>query len=40
LESLCRQPRLLPDGDAEWAPLQGGNHLGLSRLPLRFAEST
>jgi cytochrome P450 len=36
LETLCEQPRLLPAGPPTWGPLQGGNHIGLTHLPLRF----
>jgi cytochrome P450 len=39
LETLCGHPRLLPAGPATWGPLQGGNHIGLTHLPLRFERS-
>lgn len=38
LEALCEHPPLALDGPAGWGPLQGGNHLGLTSLPLRFEE--
>jgi cytochrome P450 len=39
LETLREYPPLRAAGPAEWGPLQGGNHLGLKRLPLSFEES-
>lgn len=36
LETLCEHPRLRLDGPATWGPLQGGNHIGLTHLPVRF----
>jgi cytochrome P450 len=39
LETLCEYPPLHAAGPAAWGPLQGGNHLGLKRLPLHFEES-
>lgn len=37
LETLCRHPRLVPDGPVAWGPLRGGNNIGPTELPLRFA---
>ena len=39
LETLSEYPPLHSAGHAAWGPLQGGNHLGLKRLPLHFEES-
>lgn len=36
LRTLCTHPPLRPDGPVEWSGLQGGNHLGPTRLPVRF----
>jgi cytochrome P450 len=38
LETLCEYPPLRAAIPEEWGPLQGGNHLGLKRLPLRFEQ--
>ena len=40
LETLCNHPPVRLDGDVTWSGLQGGNHLGPTRLPLRFDERT
>lgn len=36
LDSLRDHPPFAIDGDVVWSSLEGGNHLGLKRLPLRF----
>lgn len=36
LDELVRHPPLRPNGRPTWSSLQGGNHLGPTRLPLRF----
>lgn len=36
LQELCKYPPFRLAGEPEWSNLQGGTHLGLASLPLRF----
>lgn len=40
LEALAARPPFRLDGEVAFGPLQGGNHLGPTRLPLRFDDVT
>ncbi|MEU7810837.1 cytochrome P450 [Pseudonocardia sp. NPDC049154] len=40
LEELAARPPLRAAGPPAWSSLQGGNHLGLTHLPLLFEEET